>query len=79
MRQHFGVGVGPKIRIAVLDQLLFEYPVIFDYAVVNEGDLAGGVEMRVGVLVVDLSVRRPTGVADSVRSSGRFLRNELGQ
>ncbi len=66
MRQHFSVGVRPKIRITVLDQLLLEHLVIFDYAVVNQGDLAGGVEMRVGVLVVDLSVRCPAGVADSV-------------
>jgi hypothetical protein len=79
MGQNFSIGVGAKICVTILDQLFFERLIIFDDAVVNERDLAGGVEMRMGILVVDLSVRRPASVADSLRSSGRFLRNKFGE
>ncbi|MEY2601709.1 MAG: hypothetical protein QOJ36_1028, partial [Verrucomicrobiota bacterium] len=79
VRQNFGVGVGAKIRVAVLDELLFERLIIFNYAVVDESDFASGVEVRMGVLIVDFSVRRPTSVTDSVGSGGRFLGNEFGQ
>ena len=79
MRQHFCVGIGAKVCVAVLDELFFERLIIFNHAVVDESDLAGGVEMRMSVLVVDFSVRRPASVTDSIGSGGRFLGNEFGQ
>ena len=79
MHQNFSIGVGAEILVAILDELFFERLIIFDDAVVNESDLAGGVEMRMRVFVVDLSVRRPASVADPIRSGGRFLRNKFGE
>ena len=46
MRENFSVGVGTKVGVVVLNQLFFERLIIFNHAIVNERDLAGGVEMR---------------------------------
>ena len=73
VRQNFGVGVGAKICVAVLDELFFECLIIFDYAIVDERDFAAGVEMRMRVFVVDFAVRGPASVTDAVGSGGRFL------
>src|SRR5437016_12577362 len=77
VRQLFGVGVGAKIRVSVLDELFFERLIILDDAVMDECDFSSGVEMRMRILVIDLSVCRPACVADSIRSSGWFLGNKF--
>ncbi len=79
MSENFGIGFGLKIAVAVLDQLILQRLVIFDDAIVDEGNFAGGVEMRVGILVVHLSVRGPARVADSVAAGGRTLGHEPRQ
>src|SRR5262249_26172548 len=79
MREHFRVGIGSKICVAVLNELFLQRLVIFDDPVVNERDFAGSVKMRMCVLVVYFSMRRPTGVTDSIRSGRRFLRNQFGK
>ena len=79
MRQNFRIGLGCKFMIAVATKLLLERLVIFDYAIMNQRDLAGGVEMRVRVLVVDFSMRSPTGMADAERAGGRIFRHQFGQ
>src|ERR1700730_6205659 len=69
MGENFRVRVRVKIVVAVLDQLLLESLVILDHAVVNERDFAAGIEMRMRIFIVHLSVRRPASVTDSVRTS----------
>src|SRR2546430_4368903 len=41
---------------------------IFDYPVMDQGQLATGIEMRMRVFVVHLAVRGPTRVADAQRA-----------
>src|SRR5437016_5133618 len=79
MRQNFGVGIGAKICVAFLNELLLEHLIIFNHAVVDERDFARGIEMRVGVFISDFSVRRPAGVTDAIRSGGGFFGNQFGQ
>ena len=79
MRQNFGVGIGAKICVAFLDELLLEHLIIFNHAVVDERDFARGIEMRVGVFISDFSVRRPARVTYAKGSGRRFFRNQFGQ
>src|SRR5437764_344225 len=79
MRQNFRVGIGAKLCVAILDELFFEGLIIFNHAVVDERDLATGVEMRVGVFISDFSVRRPARVTYAKGSGRRFFRNQFGQ
>ena len=71
MRQHFGVGVGTE-RVAGLEQLLFESVVIFDDAVVDDGDSAGLIEVRMRIFVRRRPMRGPARVADAEISRDRF-------
>ena len=50
MREHFGVGVGFEL-VAGREQFLLERVVIFDDAVVDDGDFAGLIEVRMGIFV----------------------------
>ena len=45
MCEHLGVGAGAEFMPG-LEQLLFERIVIFDDAIVDDGDSAGLIEMR---------------------------------
>src|ERR1700730_652363 len=65
--------------IAVAHQLFFERLVIFDYAIMDEGDFATGVKMRMRIFVGDLAVRSPSSVADSKVPDRRFLLHQFGQ
>ena len=71
MREHLGVGVGFEF-VAGGEQFLFERVVIFDDAIVNDGDFAGLVELRMGIFVRGRAVRGPAGVADAEISLDRF-------
>src|ERR1035437_6399367 len=64
VREDFGVGVGFEF-VSGLEQLLFERVVIFNDTVVDDGDPAGLVEMRVAIFVRRNSVRGPARVADA--------------
>ena len=68
-----------KLRVAVADELVFERLVIFDYAVVDEGEAARRVEMRVRVLIGRFPVRGPAGVADAEGAGRRPLRHEFSE
>ena len=73
MREYFGIGFGTKVRIAAPDELTFKRLIIFNYAVVDECQLAAGVEVRMRVLVGNFAVRGPTCVTDAKRTGDRFL------
>src|SRR5438132_982943 len=79
MRQNFSVGIRAKVGITVLDQLLLERLVILDHAIVNERDLAAGIEMRMRVFVVYFAVRSPTRVADADVTRGGFASDQFGK
>src|SRR3954447_7512474 len=79
MGEDLGVGFGTKGIVTVLNELLLERVVVFDDAVMNERNLAGGVVVRVRVLVIDLAVGGPPRVTDSEATARRFLRHQLGQ
>ena len=79
MGQDLGVRLGIETIIAVLDELLFQRMVILDHAIVNECDLAGGVEVWMRVLVVDLAVSGPARVTDSVATARRVFGHQFCQ
>ena len=65
MREHFGVGVGAKLRVAAANQLILKRLIIFDDAVVNQRQLPARVKMRMRVFVIDFAMRGPARVADA--------------
>ena len=78
MRQHFGVGAGVEF-VAGVEQFLLERVVIFDDAVVDDGDLAGLIEVRMGIDVRRRAVRGPARVADAEISRDRFGFQKAGE
>ena len=60
----FGIGLGDE-GVAVGDELLLERAGVLDDSVVDDGDVALAVDVRVRVALVRNAVRRPAGVADS--------------
>src|SRR6266404_1311526 len=75
MGENFRVCVRVKIVVAVLDQLLLESLVILDHAVMNERDFAAGIEMRMRIFIVHLSVRRPASLTGAGGTSRGFFRS----
>ena len=69
MRQHLGIGAGPEF-VSGLEQFLFERVVIFDDAIVDDGDFAGLIEMRMGIFVRRRPMRGPAGMSDAEGSGG---------
>ena len=73
MREHFGIGLRSEVVRALLQQRVLDLLVIFDHAVVHEGEFAALVEMRMRILIGRFAVRRPASVADAVSARrGRF-------
>ena len=63
------LGVGVRLEdVTRLAQLVGELPPVLDDAVVDDGDRAGAVGVRVGVLLGRVPVGRPTGVPDARRA-----------
>ena len=71
MREHFGVGFALK-DVAEFDQARAQRRVVLDDAVVNDGDLARAVHVRVGVGVRGAPVGRPAGMPHADRSGEAF-------
>ena len=78
MREHFGVGVGFEL-VPGTDQFLFERVVIFNDAVMDDGDFAGSIEVRMAVSVGRNAVRGPARVADAEAAGGRFGFQNAGE
>src|SRR5438093_12280196 len=64
MSEDLGVGCRTKL-VSGLDQPFLDPVEILDHAVVDDGDSAALIEVRVGVLVGRRSVSGPTRVSDS--------------
>ncbi len=78
MGEHFGVRLRDK-GVAFGDEAFLEELVVFDDAVVDEGNFAGLVQVRVRVLVGGRTVRGPARVADTGGALGGLLADERGQ
>ena len=71
LRDHFGVRFRNELDAAA-HQMVFEVQVIFDDAVVHDGELAALARLRVRVDVARRAVRRPARVADAERAGDRL-------
>jgi hypothetical protein len=76
LRGHLGVGLAVEGE-AVFEQLLLQRGEVLDDAVVDQGDPAGVVEVRMGVAVGGAAVRRPAGVPDAGLAVGHRMRVEV--
>ena len=76
MGDHFCVGVGGELAPLRL-QPRAQLAVVLDDAVVDHGDAAGGVRMRVGL--ARLAMRRPARVPDACRAAHRAAGDEALQ
>ena len=79
MRQHFGVGFGSEIVTAFALELFAERRVIFDHAVVDEGEFAALVEMRMRIFVGHFSMGSPARVADAVGAPRAVSRSSISR
>jgi hypothetical protein len=70
VRDCLGVGLGAQ-DVPVGREVLAQLDVVLDDAVVHDRDLAGAVDVRVGVLLARLAVRRPPGVPNAHAASDR--------
>ena len=60
------LGVGLRAQdVALGGELLAQGHVVLDDAVVNDGDLAVAVDVRMGVVLARTPVRRPSGMPDT--------------
>ena len=64
MGEDFGVGLRAKL-VSRLSKPFLDPVEVFNHTVVNDGDPAGPVEVRMGVLVRRRAVCSPAGVADA--------------
>ncbi len=79
MGKHLGVGLRRE-HVSVGDHRLIELHEIFKNAVVDDGDLADLVDVRMGVVVYGLAMRSRPGVANPRRRTfRRGLTESLGQ
>ena len=72
MGDDFGVSVALEDDAVVL-QLPFQSGIVFNDAVVDDGDKAVAAEMRMGVMVVGGAVRGPARMADADATGGRLV------
>ena len=76
--EDFGVGLGGEL-VALGDEAVFEELMVFDDAVVDEGELAGLVEVRMGVGVGGRAMGGPAGVADANGAGDGLFAEEAGE
>ena len=75
-----GLGVGLRAQdVPCRAQLLAQLDVVLDDAVVHDGDLARAVDVRVGVLLARLAVRRPARVPDAHAPGDRDRADRVAQ
>ncbi len=76
--EDFGVGLGGK-RVPGLDQRGAEHLVVFDDPVVDQGEAARLVEVRVGVFIDGPAVRGPARVADADAARRGLFLEQIGE
>ena len=79
MGEHFRVGLGGKVVLPVAEEIVLECLIIFNHAIVDEGEFAAGVEVGMRVLIGRLAVRGPTRVADPIGPGRRALEHQLAE
>ena len=72
MNENFGVG-GRGEYVSTSAQFVTEFVVIFDDAIVDEGNARGAVHVGMGVVLPRGSVSGPTGVTDASGASVRTV------
>ena len=65
--------------LAFPQERVLDLLVVFDHPIVDEGELAALVEMRMRVLIGRLAVRRPARVTNAVGTGGGGLGNQFRQ
>ena len=78
IHQHFRIGAAAE-RVAVLDERVFQYAVVFDDAVVYQGDLLRFGVVGMGIGVVRNPVRGPARVGDADGSAEVLAFEEVFQ
>ena len=78
LSENFGIGIRTEVDAGRL-QLLLERGEVLDHAVMNDGDVVGGIQMRMGVAIGGTAVRGPTRVADAVATRRGVRRDVLAQ
>src|ERR1044071_1322465 len=78
VREDFGVGAGMK-GVPGFHEPLFETVVIFNDAVVNDGDLAGLIQMRMRILIARNAVSSPARMANAKVSDDGSLNEKFCQ
>jgi hypothetical protein len=78
VRQRFRIGLGAEFVAARLERGPQRVRILDD-AVVDEGDAAGAVDVRMGVARRRGAVRGPAGVGDAGRAVHRFALERLAQ
>src|SRR5580658_8716473 len=78
VRENFRVGFRCEL-VALGDKLLLQKLVVLDGRRVVKSDLAGLVEMRMGIGVGRWAMCRPAGVADTDLAFGGLFRKDRGQ
>ena len=76
--EYFGIRVRVELNALGLE-LLLEVGEVLDDTVVNDGDGAAGVEVRVGVAIGGAAVRGPARVADAITTRCGLDRDEFAQ
>jgi len=73
LRDYFAVRLRGEFYSAVLKMFFYNF-IIFYYTVMNNGDFIFAPDVRMGVYIRRLPVRRPPSVPDSQMSRKRTLR-----
>jgi hypothetical protein len=74
------LGIGPRAEhVAELLELSFEGGIVFDDAVVHQGDFAVASGVGMGVDIIGLAVGRPAGVPDAQRAIDRLFFQQPAQ
>src|SRR5262249_27997278 len=74
----FGVGFALEAD-AVAFELASEGGVVFDDAIMDDGDGAVATDMRMGIAFADTAVRGPARVADAARARRRLALEQTSQ
>lgn len=74
--EDLGIGLGLE-RVAPGEEEFLHRSIIFDDAVVDQGDFVVAADVRVGVGVADAAMGRPAGMADAAGAGERGPRDLL--
>ena len=67
LRDDLGIGLGAEVH-ALRDKELLYLNIVFDDAVMHDGDVPALTQVRVGVYIVRFAMRRPARMADAERA-----------